>query len=122
MAPSYRDPLQPCTLPPPNPYMEPHCTAPPPYWGPVHSPTPHPTLPGHVQTYSTWTSLYRDLSPSPRDMLKRVHYEPRPVGKRAAIISLECLLVFCSTHSSLVYRVNEIRGRQDILLATKLGA
>ena len=40
------DPLQPCTLPP-TPYMRSHCTGTPPlthtHWGPVHSPTLHPS-------------------------------------------------------------------------------
>ena len=52
-------------------------------------------LPGHIQTFSTWTSLYRE---SP-DMLNWLgQYEERGVGKRAVHILLECYLVlFCFT-------------------------
>ena len=46
--------------------------------------------PGHVQTCTTWNSLYMD---PPRDMFKLVHYKPQTLGKQAVGIRLNCLLI-----------------------------
>ena len=65
----------------------------------AHSPTPPPCpgpqscpLPWRVQTYSNWTSLYKDTLP--QNVFKIIHYEARTVSKRAVGIRLECLLVY----------------------------
>ena len=46
--------------------------------------------PRHVETCSTWTSLYRD--PLPPDMFKLIHYAARTVEKMGEIFS--CFKVF----------------------------
>ena len=60
---------------------------------PALDPCLHPS--GHVQTCSTWTTLYRY---SPPDMFKFVH--KKHVGKRVVGILLECFPVFVGLCSS----------------------
>ena len=52
---------------------------------PSTEPWPNPAAPEHVQTYSTWISLYRAPALAPPtplpDMFKLVHCEAQTVGK-----------------------------------------
>ena len=52
----------------------------------------------HVQTCSTWTSLY---SPPPPEMFKIIHYEACTVGKQVVGILLECFLAILLSLSLL---------------------
>ena len=73
--------------------------------------------PRHIQTCSTWTSLYRD----PLDIFKLVHYEPCTVYKWAVGISLECFLVvvFFNCNSLFTAMIRDVILFNEILEKVK---
>ena len=70
-------------------------------------PTIKAPAPRHVQTCSTWISMYRDSLPL-SDMFKLIHYETRTVGKRVVRIRLKCL--FPIRNWFITNRVNSPNG------------